>query len=408
MVITANYDYDLPPDLIAQTPAEPRDSARLLALRRGSQETQGARGIAGEGDDGDAQISHHVFRELPALLRPGDVLVANNSRVLPARLRGRRAATGGAVEVLLLHRSRAYPTMPPVSETTQQAETAGQGNVAAEEWAAMVRPGRRIRPGDELVFGDGLLVATVLERLEGGERLVRLHTGAPDVTVREAIGRVGATPLPPYIHAPLADPERYQTVYARPEGSVAAPTAGLHFTPQTLRALEERGVTMRHVTLHVGAGTFKPMAGDDPAAHTMHQEWAELDAATAAYLNSARAEGRRIVAVGTTSVRVLETAAMASVADGESQEETEAREDTKSWEDNGPLRPFSGWTAVFIRPGHVFRATDALITNFHLPRSTLLLLVSALAGKEAIDRAYREAIAHRYRFYSFGDAMLIE
>jgi len=274
----------------------------------------------------------------------------------------------------------------------------------------MVRPGRRIRPGDELVFGDGLLVATVLERLEGGERLVRLGTGAPDVTVREAIGRVGATPLPPYIHAPLADPERYQTVYARPEGSVAAPTAGLHFTSQTLRALKERGITMRHVTLHVGAGTFKPMSGDDPATHTMHQEWAALDAPTAAYLNRARAEGRRIVAVGTTSVRVLETAAMAAVTgkDGEGQEEIESREDAAGWVGDGPLRPFSGWTDIFIRPGHVFRATDALITNFHLPRSTLLLLVSALAGKEAIDRAYWEAIAHRYRFYSFGDAMLIE
>jgi len=290
--------------------------------------------------------------------------------------------------------------MGPQSQAGQARATAGQGNVVAEEWVAMVRPGRRIRPGDELIFGDGLLVATVLERLEGGERRLRLYTDAADVTVREAIGRVGATPLPPYIRAPLADPERYQTVYARPEGSVAAPTAGLHFTPQTLRALEDRGITMRHVTLHVGAGTFKPMSGDDPATHTMHQEWAELDAATAAYLNRARAQGRRIVAVGTTSVRVLETAATGK--DGEGREETEGQEG------NGPLRPFSGWTDIFIRPGHVFRATDALITNFHLPRSTLLLLVSALAGNEAIDRAYREAIAHHYRFYSFGDAMLIE
>ncbi len=396
MLVTDSYDYDLPPDLIAQTPAEPRDSARLLVLRR---DTQGRRVSDAESND-DAAISHHVFRELPALLRSGDVLVANNSRVLSARLYGYRAGTGGAVEVLLLHRADPSPTL----------------NTGVEEWVTMVRPGRRIRPGDELVFGDGLLVATVLESLEGGERLVRLHTGAANVTVREAIGRVGATPLPPYIHAPLADPERYQTVYARPEGSVAAPTAGLHFTPQTLRALEERGITMRHVTLHVGAGTFKPMSGDDPAAHTMHQEWAELDAATAAYLNRARVEGRRIVAVGTTSVRVLETAAMAAVTgkDGEGQEEIESREDTKGREDaagwvgDGPLRPFSGWTDIFIRPGHVFRATDALITNFHLPRSTLLLLVSALAGKEAIDHAYREAIAHQYRFYSFGDAMLIE
>jgi S-adenosylmethionine:tRNA ribosyltransferase-isomerase len=338
---TSDFDYDLPPELIAQTPAEPRDSARLLVVDR-------ARGL----------LDHRVFHELPDILRPGDVLVANNSRVLPARLLGHRAGTGGAVEALLLR------------------------DLGEDEWMALVRPGRRIRPGETLVFAGGDLVATVLERGEGGERRLRLH--AARGTAWDAIHRAGVVPLPPYIHAPLADPERYQTIYARAEGSVAAPTAGLHFTPNLLERLHERDIALRHVTLHVGAGTFKPLQGEDPAVHTMHAEWAELDAATAADLNAARAQGRRLVAVGTTTVRVLETAARA-----------------------GELRPFRGWTDVFIVPGHRFRAVDALITNFHLPRSTLLLLVSAFAGKELIARAYAAAIAQRYRFYSFGDAMLI-
>ena len=338
---TADFDYDLPPELIAQTPTEPRDSARLLVLDR-----------AGN------RLEHRVFHELPDILRPGDVLVANNSRVLPARLLGRRAGTGGAVEALLLH------------------------ELDDDEWSALVRPGRRIRPGETLFFAAGGLVATVLDRGEGGERRLRLH--AATGTVWDAIHRAGVVPLPPYIHAPLADPGRYQTVYARDEGSVAAPTAGLHFTPGLLERLQERDMALCHVTLHVGAGTFKPVQGEDPAAHTMHAEWAALDAETATYLNAARAEGGRLVAVGTTTVRVLETAAR-----------------------DGELRPFRGWTDIFIVPGYRFRAVDALITNFHLPRSTLLLLVSAFAGKELIDHAYASAIAQRYRFYSFGDAMLI-
>jgi len=416
----SDYDYDLPPRLIAQTPVEPRDSARLLALDRAT-----------------GGMNHHIFHDLPDLLRPGDVLVANNSRVLPARLYGRRAGSGGAVEVLLL----------------REDDEAGP-----DVWIALVRPGRRIRPGETLLLDgqpqtagaspltaqptasvvlsgsagilpahgrgepgpraadtlgtnvgwldgqrtDGqrtdagapreydasapdeppLLTATVLDSLEGGERRLRLH--AAEGTVRAAIHRVGVTPLPPYIHAPLRDPERYQTVYARDEGSVAAPTAGLHFTSNTLQRLRERGVALRHVTLHVGAGTFKPMAGEEVAAHVMHAEWAELDAATAAALNAARDEGRRVIAVGTTSVRVLESAATPR-----------------------GLRPYTGWTDIFITPGHTFRAVDGLITNFHLPRSTLLLLVGALASKELIDKAYAEAIAAEYRFYSFGDAMLI-
>ncbi len=411
----SDYDYDLPPRLIAQTPVEPRDSARLLVLDRAT-----------------GGMNHHIFHDLPDLLRPGDVLVANNSRVLPARLYGRRAGSGGAVEVLLL----------------REDDEAGP-----DVWIALVRPGRRIRPGETLLLDgqpqtagaspltaqptasvvstgsagvppahgrgepdpralntlrtnvgwlDGqrteasapsgydtsapdelpLLTATVLDTLEAGER--RLHLHATKGTVRAAIHRVGVTPLPPYIHAPLRDPERYQTVYARDEGSVAAPTAGLHFTPDTLQRLQARGVTLRHVTLHVGAGTFKPMAGEEVAAHVMHAEWAELDAATAAALNTARDEGRRVIAVGTTSVRVLESAA---TPEG--------------------LRPYAGWTDIFITPGHTFRAVDGLITNFHLPRSTLLLLVGAFASKELIDKAYAEAIAAEYRFYSFGDAMLI-
>jgi len=386
----SDYDYDLPPRLIAQTPVEPRDSARLLVLDRAT-----------------GGMNHHIFHDLPNLLRPGDVLVANNSRVLPARLYGRRAGSGGAVEILLL----------------REDDEAGP-----DVWIALVRPGRRIRPGETLLL-DGqpqtagaspltaqpttgvistgsagvgqrtdagassgydtsapdepsLLTATVLDSLEGGERRLRLH--AAEGTVRAAIHRVGVTPLPPYIHAPLRDPERYQTVYARDEGSVAAPTAGLHFTSDTLQRLRERGVELRHVTLHVGAGTFKPMAGEEVAAHVMHAEWAELDAAAATALNAARDEGRRVIAVGTTSVRVLESA---TTPEG--------------------LRPYAGWTNIFITPGHTFRAVDGLITNFHLPRSTLLLLVGAFATKELIDKAYAEAIAKEYRFYSFGDAMLI-
>jgi S-adenosylmethionine:tRNA ribosyltransferase-isomerase len=338
---TSDFSYDLPPELIAQTPVEPRDSARLLLVSRSL-----------------GSLTHRIFRELPELLRPGDVLVVNDSRVLPARLLGRRAQSGGAVEALLLH------------------------SVEPDEWIALVRPSRRVRPGEVLAF-EGGLQAEVLEHLESGERRLRLHTAQG--TILDAIHRAGAVPLPPYIHAPLADPERYQTIYARAEGSVAAPTAGLHFTSSLLDSLAARGITLRRVTLHVGAGTFKPVQSDEIAAHRMHAEWATIDQATAGDLRAARAEGRRVVAVGTTAVRVLETAAS-----------------------GGSIAPFSGWTDLFITPGFQFRAVDALITNFHLPRSTLLMLVSAFAGKPLIDRAYAEAIARGFRFYSFGDAMLIE
>jgi S-adenosylmethionine:tRNA ribosyltransferase-isomerase len=338
---TSDFTYELPPDLIAQTPLEPRDSARLLVVSRRS-----------------GSLAHRIFRDLPEIMRPGDMMVVNDSRVLPARLLGHRDQSGGAVEALLLY------------------------CVEPDEWIALVRPGRRIRPGEVLTFEGGLR-AEVLERLDGGVRRLRLH--AEQGTTLDAIHRAGAVPLPPYIHAPLADPERYQTIYARAEGSVAAPTAGLHFTPGLLDCLAARSIGLRRVTLHVGAGTFKPVQSDEIAAHRMHAEWATIDEATAHDLNAARADGRRIVAVGTTAVRVLETAAR-----------------------GGAMAPFSGWTDLFITPGFQFRAVDALLTNFHLPRSTLLMLVSAFAGKQLIDRAYAEAIARGYRFYSFGDAMLIE
>ncbi len=372
MMLSDDYDYDLPPDAVAQTPAEPRDSARLLVLHRR-----------------DGRIAFHVFRDLPGLLRDDDVLVVNDSRVLPARLRGVRAPSGGAVEVLLLHRLPTHETtgLDRDDYATGTADEGGEEDAAVERWVALVKPGRRIRPGEDLTFGDGVLTAVVTARHEGGERVVELRARAG--SVRDALARVGATPLPPYIRVPLADPERYQTVYARAEGSVAAPTAGLHITQDTLDGLAARGIPVYHVTLHVGAGTFKPMAeGSDPAAHVMHGEWAALDRATADALTRAKVEGRRIVAVGTTTVRVLESAAALSPP--------------------GTIAPFEGWTDIFIRPGHVFRAVDALVTNFHLPRSTLLLLVSALAGKDNIERAYAAALAEHLRFYSFGDAMLID
>lgn len=370
MMLSDDYDYLLPPEAIAQTPAEPRDSARLLVLHRR-----------------DGRLAFHVFRDLPGLLREGDVLVVNDSRVLPARLRGVRVETGGAVEMLLLH--RVHDEIVGVDQRDTVAATAGRGGAdedsALERWVVLVKPGRRIRLGERLTFGDGALTAMVTAQHEGGERVVDLR--ARSGSVHNALAAIGAPPLPPYIHTPLADPERYQTIYARDEGSVAAPTAGLHITQATLDGLAARGIPVYRVTLHVGAGTFKPMAaGGDPSAHVMHAEWASLDPTTADALTRAKQQGRRIVAVGTTTVRVLESAA----------------------ERSGAIAPFEGWTDIFIRPGYVFRAVDVLVTNFHLQRSTLLLLVSALAGKDNIDRAYAAAIAEHFRFYSFGDAMLID
>ena len=335
---TADFDYALPPELIAQRPIEPRDHARLLLTRRG-----------------DGSLEHHRFFDLPALLQPGDLLVANDSRVIPARLRTRKS-TGGAVELLLLRRTE------------------------AGGWLTLARPSRRLRPG-------------TMVSVEGGGRVYEIEIGARrDDGLFEArledealIEACGEAPLPPYIHEPLADPERYQTVYAREEGSAAAPTAGLHFTPRLMERLAARGVDVAYVTLHVGLDTFRPVEADDPREHHIHTEYAVLPPETARAIARARERGGRVVAVGTTSVRVLESAAQGS----------------------GAIEAYRGDTGLMILPGHEFHAVDAMITNFHLPRSTLLMLVSAFAGKDLIDAAYAEAVRERYRFYSFGDAMLL-
>ena len=342
---TSEYDYDLPPHLIAQTPVEPRDSSRLLVLHRYT-----------------GHVEHRRFYELVDYLKAGDVLVFNDSRVRPAQLHGRREDTGGRVELLLLLRLQ-----PGV-------------------WKAVGRPGRRLRPGRRFrIEGDpdNELWVEVLEASEDGVRTVRLSS-------EEGMERVGQIPLPPYIHTPLDDPERYQTVYSRVPGSVAAPTAGLHFTPNLLETLEVNGVHQVYVTLHVGLDTFRPVRGEDPAGHNIHGELFHIDEDAAAQLNAARREGRRIIAVGTTSVRLLEQAALCAERRGSLE-----------------LLPTSGWADLYILPGHRFRLVDAMITNFHLPRTTLLMLVSAFAGRDLVLNAYREAIAREYRFYSFGDCMII-
>lgn len=334
---TADFDYELPEERIAQTPAEPRDSSRLLVLERAT-----------------GQRTHTHFAELGAFLRPHDLLVANHSRVLPARLFGHKLPGGGAVEVLLV----------------EQLEP--------QRWKALVG-GKGLRPGRQIDLGHGL----VGEVVEEGERSARVL--AFNKPLDEALQTIGQMPLPPYIHTPLRDKERYQTVYSRSIGSVAAPTAGLHFTPQLLAALKAQGVGFAEVLLHVGLDTFAPVHEDDPTQHHIHTEWCRLPESTAQAARAARQAGGRIVAVGTTSVRTLESAARES----------------------GALQPYEGRTDVFILPGYVFNAVDAMITNFHLPRSSLLMLVSAFAGRELILDTYREAIALNYRFYSFGDAMLI-
>ncbi|HLI07043.1 MAG TPA: tRNA preQ1(34) S-adenosylmethionine ribosyltransferase-isomerase QueA [Ktedonobacteraceae bacterium] len=364
----SDFDYELPEELIAQTPVEPRDSSRLLVVER----TTG-------------KLTHRHFRDIGEFLRPGDLLIANQSRVIPARLLGRRAETGGAVEVLLL------------SE---------RPDLGLDTWEALVRPGRRLRERALLLFGEEsgsgpLLEGEILERTEAGGRVLRLSlpraTGAtegseaqmpflPGVSVRERIEQIGRMPLPPYIHETLADPERYQTVYARISGSAAAPTAGLHFTPQLLDSLRQQGVRVGFVTLHVGLDTFRPVEVEDVSQHKMHSEEIDLDAPTAELINETRQAGGRVIAVGTTSVRTLEGVASAL---------------------GGKIEPYHGNTRLFITPGYHFQVVDAMITNFHLPRSTLLLLVSAFASKPLIEKAYQEAIRERYRFFSFGDAMLL-
>jgi len=338
---TSDFDYFLPLELIAQTPIEPRDHSRLMVLGRS-----------------DGSIEHRHFYELPNYLVPGDVLVFNDSRVIPARFIGRKVASGGKAEVLLLHRL--------------------DNNV----WEALVKPGKRVNVGTklEIANSEAGILAEVIELRPEGVKLLRFS----DETRLPELGRI---PLPPYIHLPLTHPERYQTVYAKMAGSVAAPTAGLHFTPELIEQVKKMGVYCLFVTLHVGLDTFRPVREDNPLEHPIHQEYGVLSQEVASQLSQAKVEGRRIIAVGTTTVRLLEAVAQASSLP--------------------QLQHFKGWVSLFILPGYRFRIVDVLITNFHLPRSTLLMLVTAFAGKEFITRAYEEAIAHRYRFYSFGDATLV-
>ena len=352
------FDFDLPEERIALRPASPRDAARMLVVRPGE----------------EPPLDDRTVRDLPDLLRPGDVLVVNDTRVIPARLWGLRTRGEAAARVeILLHKRE-----------------------GAERWRAFARPAKRLAVGDRIRFGEdsestacllASLDAEVEARGEGGEVTLRFAFAGP--ALDEAVARLGDMPLPPYIAGKRAADERdrsdYQTVYAVEEGAVAAPTAGLHFTDDLFRRLDERGIARHSVTLHVGAGTFLPVKAEDTSEHRMHAEWGTVSTATADALNAARARGGRIVAVGTTSLRLLESA---------------ARED-------GTVAPFAGETDLFITPGYRFRAVDALMTNFHLPRSTLFMLVSAFAGLDAMQAAYAHAIAHRYRFYSYGDACLL-
>lgn len=338
---TSDFYYDLPQELIAQTPLDRRDASRLMVL-----------------DKHTGAVKHMHFFDLPGLLRPGDCLVLNDSRVLPARLLGHREPGGGAAEVLLL---------------TDKGD---------KTWECLVRPGKKMKPGTRLSFGDGLLTAEVTETLEGGNRLVRFHY---DGIFLELLEQLGKMPLPPYIKAELQDPERYQTVYSREVGSAAAPTAGLHFTKELLTQIQDMGVSLAYVTLHVGLGTFRPVKEEEITDHEMHAEYCMISKETAEVINETRRKGGRVICVGTTSCRTIE-----------------------SWAaEDGTLKESAGWTSIYIYPDYRFKVLDALITNFHLPESTLVMLVSALAGREHILAAYEEAVREKYRFFSFGDAMFI-
>lgn len=339
---TSDFYYDLPPELIAQTPLERRDGSRLMCL-----------------DKETGAIEHHHFYELPNFLKAGDCLVLNDSRVLPARLLGHREPSGGAVEVLLL---------------------VDHGD---KKWECLVRPGRKLHPGQRVSFGDGqFLTAEILEELPGGNRIVEFHYDGIFLEILEQLGKM---PLPPYIKEELNDPERYQTVYSREVGSAAAPTAGLHFTRELLRQVEDMGVKICYVTLHVGLGTFRPVKEEDPLDHEMHSEYCMISAETADVINETKKNGGRVICVGTTSCRTVE-----------------------SWAaEDGTLKESAGWTSIYIYPGYHFKVLDGLVTNFHLPESTLIMLVSALAGREHILSAYGEAVKEKYRFFSFGDAMFI-
>ncbi len=337
----SDFYFELPPELIAQDPLEDRSASRLLML-----------------DKETGAVSHHVFKEIVEYLHPGDCLVLNNTKVIPARLLGEREGTGAHVEVLLLKRKE------------------------ADVWETLVKPGKKCKPGTRLVFGDGLLHAEVLETVEEGNRLIRFEY---DGIFEEVLDRLGEMPLPPYITHKLQDRNRYQTVYAKYEGSAAAPTAGLHFTKELLSQIEAKGIQIVYVTLHVGLGTFRPVKEENVLEHHMHSEYYEVTKEAAEQINRTKAAGGRVICVGTTSCRTVESAA----------------------DENGMVQAKCDNTEIFIYPGYRFKVLDALITNFHLPESTLVMLVSALAGREHVLAAYQEAIKERYRFFSFGDAMFI-
>lgn len=339
---TADFYYDLPEELIAQDPLLDRSSSRLMHL-----------------DKKTGEIQHTDFKHIVKYLKPGDCLVINDTRVIPARLYGSKIGTDAGIEILLLKRK--------------------ENNI----WETLVKPGKKAKPGTKISFGNGLLIGEVLDIVEEGNRLIQFTY---DGIFEEILDQLGEMPLPPYITHKLQDKERYQTVYAKNEGSAAAPTAGLHFTKELLQQIQDMGVNIAHVTLHVGLGTFRPVKVDDVENHHMHSEFYVVEEDQAKLINETKKNGGRVISVGTTSCRTLESAT----------------------DENGILQAKSGWTEIFIYPGYKFKMIDALITNFHLPESTLLMLVSALAGKEHIMKAYEEAVKERYRFFSFGDAMIIE
>lgn len=336
-----DFNFDLPEELIAQDPLEDRSSSRLLVLDRETGKTE-----------------HHVFREIIDYLETGDCLVINDTKVIPARLIGSKIGTDAKIEVLLLKRKE------------------------NDVWETLVKPGKKAKIGTRISFGDGLLVGEVVDIVEEGNRLIHFEY---EGIFEEILDRLGQMPLPPYITHQLEDKNRYQTVYAKHSGSAAAPTAGLHFTPELLKKIEEKGVQIARVTLHVGLGTFRPVKVDNILEHHMHSEFYQIEEEAAEKINTAKANGKRVIAVGTTSCRTIESAA----------------------KEDGTIAPVSGWTDIFIYPGYQFKVLDCLITNFHLPESTLVMLVSALAGREHVLNAYEEAIKERYRFFSFGDAMFI-
>ncbi len=336
-----DYDYDLPKELIAQDPLEDRSSSRLMVL-----------------DKTTGEIEHRIFKDITSYLRPGDCLVLNNTKVIPARLYGVKEGTEAKIEILLLKRN------------------------ADDVWETLVKPGKKAKIGTKIIFGDGLLVGEVIDVVEEGNRLIKFHY---EGIFEEILDKLGQMPLPPYITHQLKDKNRYQTVYAKYDGSAAAPTAGLHFTPELLEQVKAMGVDIAEVTLHVGLGTFRPVKEENVLEHHMHSEFYMVSKEAAEKINHAKDAGNRVIAVGTTSTRTLESAS----------------------DENGRMKETSGWTEIFIYPGYQFKVIDGLITNFHLPESTLVMLVSALAGREHVLNAYKEAVKEKYRFFSFGDAMFI-